>query len=115
MTITTKTAASLAAWAALAAALGEVPAAQPPRPDPGAVDQIVRDALRAWQVPGAALAIVQGDRVVYLKAFGEADRVTKAPVTPDTVFAIGSCTKSFTSAALALLVDEGKLDRDGPV
>ena len=75
----------------------------------------MRDALHAWQVPGAALAIVKDDRVIYLKGFGVANVESKEPVTPETVFAIGSCTKSFTSAALAMLADEGKIDWDDPV
>jgi CubicO group peptidase (beta-lactamase class C family) len=75
----------------------------------------MRDALQAWQVPGAALAIVQDDAIIYLKGFGLANVDGKEPVTADTVFAIGSCTKSFTSAALALLADEGKIAWDDPV
>jgi CubicO group peptidase (beta-lactamase class C family) len=84
-------------------------------PDTSRIDTIMRDALKTWQVPGAALAIVRGDAIVYLKAFGVADASTKQPVTPDTVFAIGSCTKSFTSCVLAMLCDEGKVHWDDPV
>jgi len=84
----------------------------PPSAD---IDAIMRDALKTWQVPGAALAIVQGDRIIYLKGFGLAKVDSKELVAPDTVFAIGSCTKSFTSAALAMLADEGKIAWDDPV
>jgi len=96
-------------------ARGTVPDLEAQVLPPADIDAIMRDALKAWQVPGAALAIVQGEQLVYLKGFGQADVATKQPVTPDTVFAIGSCTKSFTSAALAMLVDEGKVAWDDPV
>jgi CubicO group peptidase (beta-lactamase class C family) len=79
------------------------------------IDGIMRDALAAWQVPGAALAIVRDNQIIYLKGFGLADLDKKQPVTSDSVFAIGSCTKSFTSAALAMLADEGKIDWDDRV
>src|SRR5262245_24733135 len=83
--------------------------------DVAPLDDIMREALAAWQVPGTALAVVHRDKVVYLKGFGVRDVGTKLPVTADTVFPIASCTKSFTAHALALLVDEGKLDWDDPV
>jgi CubicO group peptidase (beta-lactamase class C family) len=83
--------------------------------DADAVDRIVQDALRAWQVPGAAVAIVRDDEVVYLKGFGPREVGRAEPVTPDTVFPIASCTKGFTTAAMAMLVDEGKLSWDDPV
>jgi CubicO group peptidase (beta-lactamase class C family) len=79
------------------------------------IDALMQDTLKTWQVPGAALAVVRDDAVIYLKGFGVADLSSKEPVTPDTEFAIGSCTKSFTSAALAMLADEGKIGWDDPV
>ncbi len=80
-----------------------------------AVDTLVREALRSWRVPGAAVAVVRGDEVIYLKGHGVRDTVTGEPVTPDTVFPLASCSKAFTTAALAVLVDEGKLAWDDPV
>jgi CubicO group peptidase (beta-lactamase class C family) len=97
------------------AGAGGLGAQHPQSADASAIDALMREALKSWQVPGAALAVVQGERVVYLKGFGVADVRTRQPVTPDTVFAIGSCTKSFTSCVLAMLADEGKLDWDDPV
>jgi CubicO group peptidase (beta-lactamase class C family) len=90
-------------------------AATGPAVNAGAVDQAVQDALRAWEVPGAAVAIVRDDAVVYLKGFGVRELGHDDPVTPDTVFPIASCTKAFTTAAMAILVDEGKMAWDGPV
>jgi CubicO group peptidase (beta-lactamase class C family) len=83
--------------------------------DTKAIDAIVREGLKAWQVPGAALAIVKDNEVVYLKGYGVKDLQSKEPVTPDTLFAIASCTKAFTTTAMAMLVDEGKMDWDDPV
>jgi CubicO group peptidase (beta-lactamase class C family) len=83
--------------------------------DAANLDKLVRDAIRFWHVPGAAVAIVRNDEVIYLKGHGFRDAATGQPVTPDTVFPLASCSKSFTTAALALLVDEGKLGWDDPV
>jgi CubicO group peptidase (beta-lactamase class C family) len=86
-----------------------------PSIDEAAIDKIVEDALRMWQVPGASVAVVRNDEVVYLKGFGVRDRERPEPVTPDTLFAIGSTTKAFTTTAMAVLADEGKLDWDDTV
>jgi CubicO group peptidase (beta-lactamase class C family) len=83
--------------------------------DPAAVDSLVHDALRAWQVPGVAVAIIRDDEVVYLKGHGVKELGKKDPVTPDTLFPIASCTKGFTTTAMAMLVDEGKMSWDDPV
>ena len=83
--------------------------------DTASVDKIVEDALKAWQVPGASLAIVQGDKVVHLKGYGVKEQGTTNPVTPDTLFAIGSTSKAFTTTAMAMLVDDGKMNWDDPV
>src|SRR2546421_11726724 len=79
------------------------------------IDAIMREALRAWAVHGAALAVVRDDRVIYLKGFGVRELGKPEPVTPDTVFPLASCTKAFTTTAIALLADEGKLAWDDPV
>src|SRR5712691_10185393 len=79
------------------------------------LDALMHEALEAWQVPGASVAVVQGDEVVYLKAFGVRELDRGEPVTPDTLFAIGSTTKAFTTTAMAMLVDDGKMAWDDPV
>lgn len=61
------------------------------------------------KVPGAALVIVKDDRVIFMKGFGLRDVERKLPVTPETLFAIGSTSKAFTALALMMSVDEGKL------
>src|SRR5262245_26882244 len=79
------------------------------------IDSLMKQALKSWGVPGAALGIVKDDRVIYLKGFGVREAGKPAAVTVDTVFPIASCTKSFTSVAVAMLADEGKMDWDDPV
>jgi CubicO group peptidase (beta-lactamase class C family) len=66
-------------------------------------------------VPGLALAVVADGEVLDARGYGYADLEQKRPVTPDTTFAIGSCTKAFTTTALAMLVERGALDWDRPV
>lgn len=83
--------------------------------DPAAVDALLEDLLKAWRVPGVAVGIVTRDKVLHLKGYGVRELGKPQPVTPDTLFAIGSCTKAFTTTALAMLVDEGKLHWDEPV
>ncbi len=93
-----------------------VPAAAAAEPiDAKAVDAVVRDGMKSWQVPGVSLAIVRGDEVVYLKGYGVREAGTEKAVTPDTLFAIASCTKAFTAAAVGVLADEGAMSWDDPV
>jgi CubicO group peptidase (beta-lactamase class C family) len=79
------------------------------------LEHFVRTSMKSWKVPGAAVAIVHGQSVVFMKGFGVRDIRTGQPVTPDTLFDIGSCTKAFTTAAIAMLVDEGKMRWNGRV
>src|SRR5215510_12139006 len=83
--------------------------------DQAALDALMNEAMKHWQTPGASVVVVRGDEIVYLKGFGVQDLNTKEPVTPDTIFAIGSTTKAFVTAAMAMLADEGKLRWDDPV
>jgi CubicO group peptidase (beta-lactamase class C family) len=84
-------------------------------PQSEAIDAIVQEALRFWHVPGVAVGIVQDDKVIYLKGQGLKEVGKKDPVTPDTIFPLASCTKAFTTTAMAVLVDEGKMKWDDPV
>jgi CubicO group peptidase (beta-lactamase class C family) len=79
------------------------------------LDSYINTTMKAWHVPGVAVGIVQGSTPVYLRGFGVRDIRTKSPVTPDTLFDIGSCTKAFTSASIAMLVDEKKMNWDDKV
>jgi CubicO group peptidase (beta-lactamase class C family) len=90
-----------------------------PRPSGDAEFTTAESAIRAGMqkagIPGAAVAVVVGDRVVWTKGFGVANADTQSPVTPDTLFQIGSVTKSFTAAALLTAASEGRLALDRPV
>jgi CubicO group peptidase (beta-lactamase class C family) len=78
-------------------------------------DEYLNQAMRAWEAPGLAIAVVKNDKVVFAKGYGVRKLGEPAPVTEKTIFAIGSSSKAFTAAALALLVDEGKIKWDDPV
>ncbi|HJQ32207.1 MAG TPA: serine hydrolase domain-containing protein [Pyrinomonadaceae bacterium] len=79
------------------------------------LDEAVAAALKETKTPGAAVAVVSGERVVYAKGFGVADSETGRPVTADTLFRIGSTTKIFTALTLLSLAEEGKIRLDRPV
>ena len=77
-------------------------------------DDYVNKALRDWEVPGLAIAIVKDDRIVLAKGYGVRKLGDPTPVNERTLFAIGSSSKAFTAASVAMLVDEGKLKWDDP-
>jgi CubicO group peptidase (beta-lactamase class C family) len=79
------------------------------------VDQMAIEGLKIWNVPGASIVIVQNDKTRVLKSYGKRQAGRPEAVTPDTVFPLGSCSKSFTTTVLAMLADEGKLAWDDPV
>ena len=97
----------------LSAALAAQPAARPAPPPE--VDQWVQRAMRTFDVPGVALAIVKDDGVVLAKGYGVRTLGETTPVDARTLFGIASNTKAFTATALGLLVEEGKLGWDAPV
>lgn len=101
-------------WATVTLAVF-TPPARAADPDPAAVDRVVAEALKAWGVPGAALVVVRGDKTLVLKGYGRKALAAPDAVTPDTLFPLASCSKAFTSAVLATLADEGKLNWDDPV
>ena len=78
-------------------------------------DQRMQKIMEDWNVPGCAIGIVRSGKLVYAKGFGYRDIGNKLPVTPDTLFAIGSNTKLFTATAIGFLVEEGKLEWDIPI
>ncbi len=84
-------------------------------PDFSTLEKVIAAELQATNTPGAAIAIVRGDQVIYAKGFGVSNVETGAPVTPDMLFRLGSTTKMFTAAALVQLVEQGKLKLDEPI
>ena len=79
------------------------------------LDTFVTRVLQDWHAAGCAVAIVEKNKLVYAKGFCYKDWEKRAPVTENTQFAIGSCSKAFTSSLLGLAVKDGKLDLDKPV
>jgi len=67
------------------------------------------------KIPGAAVAFVSSDSILWMETFGFANLETRKPVTKNTLFCIGSCTKSFTGLAFLKLLDEQKIDLNTPV
>src|SRR6185503_18753765 len=82
---------------------------------PPQFDSYAARVLNEFQVPGIAVAIVKDGKVVLAKGYGVRKLGESAPVDAHTLFGIASNTKAFTSAALAMLVDEGKITWDDPV
>ena len=78
-------------------------------------DALVMRGLESLKVPGLAVAVVKDDEVIIAKGYGFRDVEKKIPMTADTLLAIGSASKAFTTFAMGTLVDEGKLDWETPV
>jgi CubicO group peptidase (beta-lactamase class C family) len=78
-------------------------------------DTIVEKGLKSLNNPGVAVAIVKDDEVIFAKGFGYRDVENKTPMTADTLLAIGSASKAFTTFTMGTLVDEGKLEWNTPV
>jgi CubicO group peptidase (beta-lactamase class C family) len=76
------------------------------------IGEILREQQQQEHIPGLAFAIVENDRVVYMQTLGQRDLEKSLPVTPDSIFPIGSCTKAFTSMAVARSQDKGLLSLD---
>lgn len=92
----------------------QITVAAPTNPmDFSALDAIVEAQMQKHGLPGVALAIIDGDEVVYSQGYGKADR--NRPMTSQTEMFIGSQSKSFTALAIAQLADHGALDLDTPV
>ncbi|HYM12864.1 MAG TPA: serine hydrolase [Bryobacterales bacterium] len=78
-------------------------------------DDFMAKAMQEFQAPGAAVAVVQDGKIVFVKGYGYRDAANRRPVTGATLFPIASITKSFTVTSLGTLADRGKLDWDKPV
>src|SRR5262249_54815350 len=80
-----------------------------------AFEAYAEQARGTWGTAGMAIAMVHQDRVIYAKGFGVKQLGGTGSVDPHTLFPIGSTSKAFTSALVALLADEGKLRWEDPV
>jgi len=79
------------------------------------VEKSAREEIAKLKIPGASIAIVQGDQIVYSKAVGTANAETDEAVRPEMLFRLGSTTKMFTASALVGLAVQGKIDLNAPV
>ena len=83
------------------------------------LEQQIETKMKTGHVPGFAMAIVQNQKVIYARGFGytavENNRECGLPITPQTLFRIGSTTKALTGTAVMRLVEAGKLDLDTPI
>lgn len=77
-------------------------------------DTAFERVLKTWKASGFAVAVVEKNKIIYAKGFGYRDYEKKLAVTTNTLFAIGSCTKAFTTSLIGLLQQHGKLDIDQP-
>ncbi|TFG79386.1 MAG: serine hydrolase [Chrysiogenales bacterium] len=78
-------------------------------------DDVVAKGLAGLNVPGVAVAVVVDNEVVLAKGYGFRDLENKIPMDADTIMAIGSSSKAFTTFAMGTLVDEGRLEWDVPL
>jgi CubicO group peptidase (beta-lactamase class C family) len=76
------------------------------------IDEKLHAVLADWHVAGFAVAVVEKNKIVYAKGFGYRDYENKKPATPNTLFAIGSCSKAFTSGLLGVLRNDSKISFD---
>jgi CubicO group peptidase (beta-lactamase class C family) len=76
---------------------------------------LVRRLMARDQIPGVAVGLVERGHLAFARGFGYRDVENHLPMTPDTLFTLGSCSKAFTATAIALLADEGKIGLDAPV
>lgn len=79
------------------------------------LEKRIEDERKKEHIPGLAIAVVKDDKIVLAKGFGQRDLESGQPVTGETLFAVGSTTKAFTSALIAMLADDQVMDWDDPV
>ena len=78
--------------------------------NPDSLDFYIQKEVADYKIPGLAIGIVKNGRVLFKKGYGYLSAIDTAKVNSSTVFPIMSCTKAFTAAALAILVDEGRIN-----
>ena len=83
--------------------------------DFSAVEATAQKEMHDTQTPGAAIAVVLGDRVIYSRGFGVANVETNEPLRPEMLFRLGSTTKMFTATALVGLAEKGAIDLNRPI
>jgi CubicO group peptidase (beta-lactamase class C family) len=79
------------------------------------IEAYITSGMKGFDIPGLAIGIVANNRLIYAKGFGVRSKSNRLPVDTRTVFQIGSTTKAFLTATMAILVDRGKLRWDDRV
>ncbi|MBD2515013.1 serine hydrolase [Nostoc sp. FACHB-973] len=79
------------------------------------ITAFINKTMQEWKVPGLAIAVIKDSKIIFCEGFGKRDVEQNLIVTPQTLFAIGSCTKAFTTMAMSILVEKGLLNWDKPV
>jgi CubicO group peptidase (beta-lactamase class C family) len=102
-------------WPAAKAELGPPPGAVLSREKLSAVDDFINSEIASGKIPGAIVLIQRHGQPVYFKCFGKRDVEKATPMTADAIFPIHSVTKTITSVAAMMLVDQGKIALDDPV
>ncbi len=90
-------------------------AGQITQPLPSQIDQYIQGQMTKQNIVGLSVAVVQNNEVTYLNGFGAASIKKKTQVTPQTIFDLASCSKSFTAMATLLLWNDGLIDLDQPL
>lgn len=106
---------TLVATAVMATPWTVPPAGASPAGAAAGLDRRVPALLRRYHTPGAAVAVIDHGAVVWSSGYGVADRTTGTPVGPDTVFEVGSISKTVTAWGVLRLADEGRINLDAPV
>jgi CubicO group peptidase (beta-lactamase class C family) len=83
--------------------------------DPARLDSIIQKTVADKHLVGLSVGVMQNGKVVLTKGYGARDLASRAPVTPQTMFAVGSVTKQFTCGSALMLAEQGKLSFDDPV
>ncbi|HSL72259.1 MAG TPA: serine hydrolase domain-containing protein, partial [Longimicrobiales bacterium] len=78
-------------------------------------DEFINAELLRQRIPGLSLVVLKNGQIITAKGYGLADVKQKTPVTPETVFKIGSVSKQFIATGIMLLVQEGRLGLDDPL
>jgi D-alanyl-D-alanine carboxypeptidase len=108
----------IVAVAALTAPLTAPLRAQPARSGAtmrDTVDRFIAAEMARMHIPGVSVAVVRGGKVIKAEGYGVADLEQQIPVTPETVFKIGSVSKQFLATGIMLLAQDGRLSVDDPV
>ena len=79
------------------------------------IDDVAQHWVTGGHTPGLAVGVMRDGKILFAKGYGLADLENSTPVTPDTVFRIGSLTKQFTAAAVLTLVEKGQVSLDAPL